>query len=254
MAEEKIVEISEEFWNIRGVHEMGGLVDIGTQSSLVRLGSGAFVLLDAYTLEGEVGARVMERTRGGQDIEAVLHLHPFHTVHAAALARQLPHARHFGTSRHPEEVPEVDWEDTLVDDPELHARYADDLIFSVPRGVTLVPDHDAVHFSSVLVIHPGSRTLHVDDTLSFVDLPLVGGLAFHPTLRWALEPRAGAADDFRAWARELIALCQDVDHLCTAHGAALPPDADDGRPIAARIEDALSSVEGVLDGHSRRTA
>ncbi len=254
MAKDNIIKISQDFWNIRGVHQLGGLVNIGTQSSLARLGSGAFVLLDAYTLQGDVRDEIMARTHDGADIEAVLHLHPFHTLHAAALARELPHARNHGTSRHRLKVPEVDWEDTRVDEPALHARYADDLVFSIPRGVDLVSKNDAVHFSSVLAVHLASRTLHVDDTLSFVDLPIVGGLAFHPTLRWALQHRPDAVRDFRAWGEELVALCQGVDHVCTAHGAALPPDASAGGAIADRVRGALESVERVLASHQKKTA
>lgn len=44
---DRIVEISEDFWNIRGSFKIGGLLDIGTQASLARLGDGRYVLLDS---------------------------------------------------------------------------------------------------------------------------------------------------------------------------------------------------------------
>ncbi len=49
MAEE-IIQIAEDFWNIRGSFRIGGVVDIGTQASLVRLANGSFVLLDSYAI------------------------------------------------------------------------------------------------------------------------------------------------------------------------------------------------------------
>lgn len=252
MAKEEILKVAEGFWNIRGSHKIGGLIDVGTQSSLARLSSGRFVLLDAYTLEGEVLKEVMALTDGGAAIEAVLHLHPFHTLHAQAVAKLLPDALQYGTRRHVTQVPSVRWEAMHTDEEALHARYADDFIFSVPQGVDFISDNEKVHFASVLAIHKASRAMHVDDTLSWVELPLVGGLSFHPTLRWALQERAGAADEFEQWGLGLIKLCQDVDHLCTAHGKSLAPDGANAPSIAGRVEAALSGVQDVLSAHKHK--
>lgn len=63
-----------------------------------------------------------------------------------------------------------------------------------------VPSTDA----SVLAIHRRSQTLHVDDTLNWEPLPWGARLAFHLSLRFVLQSRAGAATDFRVWATELI--------------------------------------------------
>ena len=61
--------------------------------------------------------------------------------------------------------------------------------FSIPRGVDFISANENVHFSSVLALHRASRTIHVDDTLMYVRLPLpmrVLGfrdlLSFHPTI------------------------------------------------------------------------
>ena len=77
----QILTVADDFLNLRGSFKVGGLVDIGTQCSLVRLQSGRFALLDAYTLKGEVKEKILARTDGGRAIEAVLHLHPFHSIH-----------------------------------------------------------------------------------------------------------------------------------------------------------------------------
>ena len=249
--EDKLVAIAEDFWNIRGSFKLASLVDVGTQSSLVRLQSGNFVLLDAYTLEGEILEEVMRLTSGGERVEAIINLHPFHTVHVEAVARQFPLARLYGTARHPQEVPEVTWQPERVEEEAFQQLYSHDFLFSVPRGVELVPSNEKVHFASVLAYHKKSRTLHVDDTLTWIDLPLVGGLKFHPTLKWALEQRRGAADEFEAWLTELASLSQRVEHLCTAHTKHLPPQgASSEEPdIASRIQGAIEDAREIAAQH-----
>lgn len=248
---DRLVEIGDGFWNLRGSFRVAKVVDIGNQSSLVRLGSGRFVLLDAYTLTGEVERQVRERTDGGRAIEAILLVHPFHGVHVRAVHAQLPHAKLFGTSRHVRRAPDLPWQPLRTEDPALHAAFAADLDFTVPRGVDFVPANENLHFSSVLVRHRASRTLHVDDTLSYWNLPLFGGLSFHPTLARVLQPRPGAAAEFRAWCAELVALCEGVDHLCTAHGRSLyvPPP---GTTVADQVRAAVGRVEKTVAAHEAR--
>jgi hypothetical protein len=58
----QFIRVSEGFWNIRGSFKIAGVIDVGTQASLVRLTSGKFVLLDSYTLSGAVKRQVNELT------------------------------------------------------------------------------------------------------------------------------------------------------------------------------------------------
>ena len=248
---DRVVRIADGFWNIRGSFKVARLVDIGTQASLVRLSSGGFVLLDAYTLRGKVAREVLDLTDQGRSVEAILNLHPFHTVHVKAVAAQFPGARLYGTARHVARAPDLPWQDLHTDDAELHDQFAEDFAFTVPRGVDFISADERLHFSSVIALHRGSRTLHVDDTLTWVSLPFVGGLVFHPTLKSVLQRRPGAAAEFRAWADELIALCGDVDHLCTAHTRRLPPSGA-GPTAADRVRQALTRVDKVLVAHEAR--
>lgn len=249
---DRLVRITDTFWNIRGSFKLGGLLDIGTQASLARLESGRFVMLDAYTLQGSVKDEIFALTDGGAAIEAVLHLHPFHTIHVERIAEQLPHAVHYGSTRHRTRAPAVSWSPLSIESPELAAHFAADFRFSVPAGVPLISLDERLHFSSVLAYHRASRTLHVDDTLTWSTLPLVGGLVFHPTLAKVLERRPGAVAEFRAWAHELIELCAEVDHLVTAHMRALPPDPRVSPRLHERVRDALRKVEPALVQHERR--
>lgn len=246
---DELITIADGFYNVRGSFKLAGLFEAGTQTSLVRLQSGDFVVLDAYTLSDEVERQVLALTDQGRAVRAILNLHPFHTLHAPHCLRPFPNAKLYGTRRHKTRAPSLPWQEVETDQEQLHALFADDLAFSVTRGVDFIPSNEALHFSSVLAVHRASKTLHVDDTLSWSALPFLGGLRFHPTLRFALQKRAGAVADFRAWAQTLLALCHGLDHVCTAHGRSLPPQP---LPVAEHVRGALAGVEGLLRRHERR--
>ena len=129
----QILHVAENFWNIRGSYKIGGVIDVGTHASLVRRANGKFVLLDSYTMRGAVKRKVAELTSGGEDIEAILNVHPFHTVHVHKMHELYPQATLYGTARHLTRFPELPWADTLIEDPALHELFADDFEFSVPR-------------------------------------------------------------------------------------------------------------------------
>ena len=214
---------------------------------------------DAYTLSGAPRRRVNELTAGGENVGAILNLHPFHTVHVRRMHEQFPQARLYGTARHLERFPELPWESTRTEDVALHELFSEDFDFSVPRGVDFISANENVHFSSVLVLHRASKTIHVDDTLMYVRLPkmmrllgLKDSMSFHPTLAKALEKRPGAARDFRDWAGALIERWRDAENLCAAHTATLTAEKNQGAPIHSRILKALGNVEGKLTAHERK--
>jgi hypothetical protein len=248
-----ILRVADDFLNIRGSFKVGGLIDIGTQCSLVRRASGKFVFLDSYTLSDAVQRDVDALTNGGADVEAILNLHPFHTVHVRAMHQRFPKARLYGTARHLSQFPDLPWQKTRTEQARLHKLFEEDFEFSVPRGVDFISANENVHFSSVLVLHRASRTIHVDDTLMYVRLPLpvrVLGfrdmLLFHPSLRQALEKQKGAGQDFRDWAEELAEDWRDAENMCAAHTAALTAAQNQGVSIHDRILAALDKVSGTL--------
>ena len=255
----QILSVSEDFWNIRGSYRIGGVIDVGTQASLVRLASGRFVLLDSYTLSGTVKRKIAELTDGGKEIEAILNVHPFHTVHVRKVHQLYPHARLYGTARHHSRFPELPWDDIRTEDPALHEQFAEDFDFSVPRGVDFISANEDVHFSSVLVLHRASMTIHSDDTLMYLRLPammrMVGlgdSVSFHLTLAKALEKREGASADFREWANDLIERWQHAENLCAAHTAALLARDNRGDSIHDRLVTALEKVSGTLKSHENK--
>ena len=254
----QVVEVAPGFWNIRGSFKIAGLIDVGTHCSLVRRASGSFVFLDACELSDATHRWVEALTDGGERIEAVLHLHPFHTLHVKSFAASFPRAKLHGTARHLERFAELPWQALRTEDAELHAELAGDFELTVPRGMELVPEKPNLHFSSVLAIHTATKTLHVDDTLVYFAMPRLlralrrDALSFHPTLAKVLERRAGAARDFRDWARELVERAKRVDNLCAAHVRNLLSSENRGASISERIERALAKVEPKLAAHERR--
>jgi hypothetical protein len=255
---EHIIKVAEGFWNIRGSFKVARLIDIGTHASLVRRGDGQFLLLDSYTLKGDVAREVDELTGGKENVAAVLNLHPFHTIHVRAIHERYPDAKHYGTARHRSRHPELTWQPEHTEDAALHDLFADDLEFSVPAGVDFISANEHVHFSSVLVMHRSSKTIHVDDTIMYIQLPrllnflgLAESMSFHPTLAKVLEKREGAAQDFRQWARSLADRWSDAENLCAAHTSALLGRKNSGESIRDRILGCLDKVETKLVAHER---
>ena len=254
----KILQISDNFWNIRGSFKIAGLIDIGTQASLVKLASGKFVFLDSYTLSGSVLEEVDQLTDDGKNVVAVLNLHPFHTVHVKWMHEKYPGASHYGTARHLSKFRELDWQPGCTEDLKTQAKFAADFEFSVPRGVEFISDDENVHFSSVLVFHPESGSIHVDDTLMYIRFPglmrffgLTDPVSFHLTLSKVLEKRPGASQDFREWAMEIAENWKNTENLCAAHTATLLAD-DQQISISERIIEALDKVEKTLKSHERK--
>ena len=254
-----IIPLADSFWNVRGSFKFRGIFDIGTQASLVRRANGKFVFLGAYTLNEAARRAVNALTNDGRDVEAIVHLNPFHTLHVSPMHRAFPSARLYGTARHCSRFPDLPWEQTTSEDPTTHALFAEDFEFSVPRGVDFVSADESVHLSSVLVLHHASRTLHVDDTFLYFPLPWplrlldpVGLVRIHPTLPKALARRAGAAQDFRRWAQEFTERCRDIENLCAAHTTALRNPRALGTSIPALLRKALDKAEPILRAHERR--
>ena len=254
-----IITVADGFWNIRGSFRIKGLIDVGTQVSLVRLASGKFVFLDSYSLDRAAMREVAKLTGGVENVAAILNVHPFHTMHVERMHELFPQAALHGTARHRSRFPSLPWSKANCEDRALHRRYAADFEFSVPRGVDFISADENVHFSSVLVFHPESSTLHVDDTLVYLRLPgplralgLGDSVSFHPTLASALEPRAGAAADFHDWASELIERWRGAENLCAAHTAALLARDNRGAPLHERLLEALDKAGKTLERHRRK--
>lgn len=245
--------LADGFWNLRGIHRLAGLIDIGTQMSVVRRPSGRFVIIDGIALDDGQRDALLALTDGGAQVDAVVHVHPFHTLHVETIHRLLPHATLYGTARHREKWPALPWAGPPVETWGSRHRLADVFALSVPAGLDFVSADDDVHVASVLVRHKASGIVHVDDTLNVFAAPGVLGavlpqsaLKMHPRLAKALKPEPGAADAYARWARSLARRWADTPAVCAAHSAV--------RPLAPggfreEVEAALADVEGTLARH-----
>ena len=249
----RLTEIGEGFWRVSGDFKLGGVINLGTQASLAHLSDGNYVFLDSYTLPDDVKREVDLLTDGGRRLTAILNLHPFHTLHCEWMHNAYPDARLYGTVRHKRKLPQLPWQDMLCEDAELADKFGVDFDFKVPAGVPLVCDDENVHFSSVLALHRSSGTIHVDDTLVYLDkgfplslLAMIRRLDFHPTLAKALEPRAGAAGAFREWAIALGTDWAQAKRIAAAHNAVLELETEE---FPTLVGEALGRVKSVLESH-----
>lgn len=118
-----------------------------------------------------------------------------------------------------------------------------------------MPSDEHVHFASVLALHKASRTIHVDDTLTYLRLPRLlrwlkrDVLGMHPMLGKALQRRAGAADDLAGWLVELVRFAEGADNLWAAHSAVLRAGTGDCPSLAARVSEATRRVQSTIDAH-----
>lgn len=217
---DNLYDLGAGFWSIRGSFIKNGLLDIGGQCALVKLSSGRFIFLDSYTLTDDVRAQVMALTNNGQNVEAVLNVHPFHTVHSEQMAKDFPQATFYGSSRHHKQAPNVQWSADLVESDAVVKRYPE-LKFSLPKGIYYIAPDESVHASSLLVFHPASKSIYIDDTFEIPPSKLFNAveadLGLHPTTLKALKDDPNAGKAYCDWATNLAHEWRDVRYFCGAH-------------------------------------
>lgn len=227
---DKLYDLGKGFWNIRGsfyVEGKNGSRNVGTQCSLVKLQSGKFIFLDSYELKGDIREEIMQLTNKGQDVEAVLNVHPYHTVHCEQMAKDFPQAIFYGSRRHLEQASKVNWSEDLVESNIVIERYPE-LEFALPEGIYYVAPEEAVHAGSLLVFHPASKSLHVDDT--FVTSSAKDGsaeIAVHPSTQKALKNEPDAGKVYCNWATQIALQWNDTRNFCAAHSDLIEFAAED---------------------------
>ena len=249
-------QLADTFWNLRGVHRIAGLIDIGTHMSVAQRPRGGFIVIDGIALEDEAREALLALTSQGARVETVVHVHPFHTLHAEATHALFPRAVLYGTARHRERLPALPWAGAPVEAWGADHPLADTLDLSVPAGVDFVCLDESVHVASVLVRHRASGIVHVDDTLNVLAAPGSLGallpqssLRMHPMLGKALKTDPGATEAYERWARDLALRWADTPAVCAAHSAVrtLAPGG-----FREEVEAALAKVSGTLEQHRKR--
>ena len=249
-------QLSGTFWNLRGAQRVAGVLDIGTHMSVVQRADGRFVVVDGCGPQGAQRDALLALTGNGQQVEAVVHVHPFHTLHVEDTHRLFPSATLYGTARHRRLAPSLPWGGRPVEEWDDDHPLADVFDLTVPDGVDFDCPDERVHVASVLVRHRDSGIVHVDDTFNVLAAPGAlrrvlpqSSLRMHPMLSRALLPRAGAADAYAAWAHRLALRWGGTRIVCAAHSAVrhLPEGG-----FAQEVEGALARVAGTLARHRAR--
>ncbi|CAF0778367.1 unnamed protein product [Adineta steineri] len=225
---DELFEVATNFWNIRVSFKMlAGLVDLGSHMSLIRLNNGNFLVIDTVILTDHTRAEINRLTDNGAKIEAVIGVHPFHTLAFPAFYEAYPNAKYYGTPRHIRRLTTIPWAGSL-DDCNIRKKWEPEIEMRIPAGAEFVNPlpESSNHFVSVFVFHRPSRTLHVDDTIIYGDHPGFllkltgfkhGTMAFQPSIKGAgLYPTAEAPFEFRDWMKTLL---NDwpFDNICCAH-------------------------------------
>jgi len=233
------VEIAPGFWHCRApfVLKKGPLSDdIKTHMSVCRLSSGKFVCIDAVKLAQEAKAELDQLTDNGNELEAVFHTHPFHSVAIASFHVCYPSSstrKWFGCPRHlamftvDEGKNPITWSGDLRC-CEVRKMYEPDVAMQIPAGSEFVDPKPPTsnHFSTVFVLHRSSKTLHVDDCIMYFDKPsalmrLFGkkchSMEFHNSICGpGLYPTEQAPMDFKNWLSKLLDEWE-IDHIVAAH-------------------------------------
>lgn len=172
-----------------------------------------------------------------------------------------------GTTRHVSTLSDLPWQNELVEEKAFQDLYAQDFEFSVPDGLDFVSADPSVHSSSVLVYHPASRSLHVDDTLLYIKL--LDKVQFHTKLAQSLSDRQGSSRDFKDWAEETFTrkwpgimnlLCAHTHYLTNEQKGeerkGKNEEKDEGTAalsvINQRIMQALAGCQSTFDKHEKK--
>ncbi|CAF2456501.1 unnamed protein product [Rotaria sp. Silwood2] len=223
----ELYSIGPHFWNVRGHFKILKLIDIETQMSIIQLRNGKFLVIDTVEMNDRLRQEIDHLTNNGENIEAVIGTHPFHTLSFPAFYQTYPKASYYGTPRHLRRLTEIPWKGDL-NDCNVRKQWEPDIEMRIPAGAEFVnPQPESTnHFVSVFIYHPTSRTLHVDDTIMYAEKPGFllklfgykdGAMAFHPSIKNSgLYPTSDAPYLFRDWMRKVL---HDwpFENICCAH-------------------------------------
>ncbi|PRP79003.1 hypothetical protein PROFUN_11468, partial [Planoprotostelium fungivorum] len=128
-----LVPIGSNFWNIRGDFKIVKLLNVGTHMSVARLSTGKFLIIDgAPTLNNPTLVKELnELTSNGENIEAIIHTHPFHTGSIVTLSNLYPKAPVYGCPRHLKMFPDLKWTGDLSEPTNL-ARWQPEVDLRIP--------------------------------------------------------------------------------------------------------------------------
>ena len=133
-----LFRVGSQFWNIRvNFKRFAGLVDIGSHMSLIQLRNGSFLIINPIILNDHSRSEVNCLTDNGTMIEAVIGVHPFHTLAFPSFYEIYPKARYYGTPRHLRRLKQIPWAGSL-DDCQIRRKWEPEVEMRIPAGKILL--------------------------------------------------------------------------------------------------------------------
>ena len=133
----ELYSIGPGFRNVRGRFKILKLIDIETQMSIIQLRNGKFLVIDTVEMNDRLRQEIDHLTNNGENIEAVIATHPFHTLAFPAFYQLYPKAAYYGTPRHLRRLTEIPWAGNL-DDCNVRKKWEPDVEMRIPAGFFLL--------------------------------------------------------------------------------------------------------------------
>ena len=141
-----------------------------------------------------------------------------------------PNAKYYGTPRHLRNIKDVPWAGTS-DSEEVRSMWPGELSLEVTPCLAYENPAEDNHAAAVFVFHHGSRTLHLDDTLTYFNqvpwlLSLLGTKPDEMKFRFDLKKqldKCGTPDAmkvFRDWYSDKV-LAWDIENASFAHNGVI---------------------------------
>lgn len=127
-------QIGSGFWNVRASFKLFKLLDIGTHMSVIQLRNGNFLVIDTVEMNDQLKKELDDLTNNGTKIEAVVAVHPFHTLAFPGFYKLYPDAKYYGTPRHLRNLKDINWTGQLDDNKESLSRWEPEVELRIPAG------------------------------------------------------------------------------------------------------------------------
>lgn len=108
--------------------------------SLIQLRNGNFLVIDTVMISDQLKRELDDLTNNGTKIEAVLAVHPFHTLAYSDFHKMYPNVKYYGTPRHIRKLTEIKWTGQLdeIDNRALLSKWAPEVELRIPAGKTII--------------------------------------------------------------------------------------------------------------------
>lgn len=127
-------QIGPGFWNVRTSFKLFKIVDIGTHMSVIQLRSGNFLVIDTVEMNDGLKKELDDLTNNGTKIEAVVGVHPFHTLAFPGFYKLYPDAKYYGTPRHLRNLKDIKWTGQLDNNKESLSKWEPEVELRIPAG------------------------------------------------------------------------------------------------------------------------